>query len=194
MPSYRGQQEKNPPEGLTGEETEVFCRLFWRRKSIRRFSARGVEPEKTERLMRALQRAQSAANRQPWHFIVLGRGDGKRAELNEVFTKEGFRDAPLLVVACAEPGQAWTRKTDGVNYSWVDVTIAVSEMIAVATADGLGTCWIAAIDPVRVKQILNIPASIDVVAIIAVGYPLEELRVEEKNRKSLKEIIHHGKW
>jgi len=193
MPSYRAQDKKSP-DGPLGEETEIFCRLFWRRKSIRRFSTRDVEPEKTERLLRALQRAQSAANRQPWHFIVLGRGDEKRGELNGVFTKEGFRDAPLLIVACAEPGAAWIRKTDGVNYSWVDVTIAVSEMIAVATADGLGTCWIAAIDPVRVKKILQIPASIDVVAIIAIGYPLEELRVEEKNRKSLKEIIHHGKW
>ena len=193
MPSYRG-LDKRAPEGQMGEETEIFCRLFWRRKSIRQFSTRDVEPEKTERLLRALQRAQSAANRQPWHFILLDRGDEKRAGLNEVFTKEGFRDAPLLIVACAEPGVAWTRKTDGVNYAWVDVTIAVSEMIAVATADGLGTCWIAAIDPVRVKKILQIPASIDVVAIIALGYPLEELRVEEKNRKSLKEIIHHGKW
>ncbi len=176
------------------DETEIFYRLFWRRKSIRQFSTRNVEPEKIERLLRALNKAQSAANRQPWHFIVLGRDDDARAEINEVFTKEGFRYAPLLIVACAEPATAWTRKTDGVNYAWVDVTIAVSEMIAVATAEGLGTCWIAAIDPVRVKEILKIPDPIDVVAIIALGYPEEELRVETKNRKSLEEIIHHGKW
>ncbi len=176
------------------DATEVFYRLLWRRKSIREFSTRSVEPEKIERLMKALQRAQSAANRQPWHFIVLERDDGERAELNKVFTKEGFRDAPVVVVACAEPEKAWVRKTDGVNYAWVDVTIAVSEMIAAATAEGLGTCWIAAIDASRVKNILHIPGPIEVVAIIALGYPLEELKTEEKNRKPLKEIIHHGKW
>lgn len=177
---------------LIDEDSELFQRLLWKRKSIREFSARAVEPQKIADLMRALQRAQSAANRQPWHFIFAHKSE--RQELNEVFTKDGFKAAPVVVVACAEPDRAWVRKTDHVNYAWVDVTIAISEMIALATAEGLGTCWIAAIDPVQVKQILRIPASIDVVAIIAIGYPEEELVVEDKNRKPLKEIIHHGKW
>jgi len=179
---------------MDNDETEIFYRLLWRRRSIREFSTRDVEPEKMERLLRALQRSQSAANRQPWHFIVVGRDDGERQELNGVFTKPGFRDAPVVLVACAEPERAWTRKSDNVNYAWVDVTIAVSEMIAAATAEGLGTCWIAAIDPVRVKKILRIPDNIEVVGVIALGYPVEELRVEEKNRRPLEEIIHHGKW
>ncbi len=174
------------------DEIDVFYRLFKRRKSVREFSGRSVEPHKVAGLMKVLQRAQSAANRQPWHFIFVERTD--REELNEVFTKDGFKKAPVVVVACADTSRAWVRKVDGVNYAWVDVTIAVSEMIAAATAEGLGTCWIAAIDPARVKGVLNIPASVDVVAIIALGYPREELVVEEKNRKPLKEIIHHGKW
>ncbi len=177
---------------LMDDDIDPFHRLLWRRKSVREFSGHAVEPEKIAGLQRALQRAQSAANRQPWHFIFVEKSG--RQELNEVFTKDGFKEAPLVVVACAEPDLAWVRKVDGVNYAWVDVTIAVSEMIASATAEGLGTCWIAAIDPARVKRILHIPAYIEVVAIIAIGYPMEDLVVEEKNRKSLKEIIHHGKW
>lgn len=177
---------------MMGDEIDVFQRLFKKRKSVREFSKRAVEPRKIEVLKGALQRAQSAANRQPWHFIFVEKSE--RNELNEVFTKNGFKDAPLTIVACAEPGRAWVRKADGVNYAWVDVTIAISEMIAVATAEGLGTCWIAAIDPKRVKDILRIPDDVDVVAIIAIGYPMEELMAEEKNRKPLKEIIHHGKW
>jgi len=177
---------------LIDEDLDLFHSLLWKRKSIREFSDRAVELDIIKGLMRALQRAQSAANRQPWHFILAQKSE--RRELNEVFTKEGFKDAPVVVVACAEPDRAWVRRADGVNYAWVDVTIAVSEMIASATARGLGTCWIAAIDPAMVKRILHIPEPIDVVAIIAIGYPKEELKVERKNRKPLKEIIHHGKW
>ncbi|HHD12118.1 MAG TPA: nitroreductase, partial [Deltaproteobacteria bacterium] len=93
-----------------------------------------------------------------------------------------------------EPSKAWVRKADGRNYAWVDVTIAVTEMIGAATAEGLGTCWVAAIEPEKVKEILGIPDGIDVVAIIVIGYPVEELKVEEKSRKPLSEIIHWGRW
>lgn len=175
------------------DKLKSFYDLYWRRKSIREFSERPVEPSTVERLLVALQRSQSAANRQPWHFIVLT-GKEERAVLDDVFTKEGFKKAPLLIVACADPAQAWVRRVDKINYSWVDVSIAVSEMIGAATAEGLGSCWVAAIEPERVRERLGIPVGIDIVAVIALGYPEKELVKEEKARKQLSEIIHYGKW
>ncbi len=177
---------------MADERLKAFHELYDRRKSVREFADRPVEDEILERLLNALNRAQSAANRQPWHFIVARAGD--RGALDAAITKECFRKAPLIIVACAEPSQAWTRKTDQVNYAWVDVTIAVTEMIGVATAEGLGTCWIASLDPVEVRSALSIPERIEVVGMIAIGYPMQELVKEEKSRKPLAEIIHNGKW
>ncbi|HBO84717.1 MAG TPA: nitroreductase [Deltaproteobacteria bacterium] len=176
------------------ENVKIFYEIFERRKSIREFEDREIEKEKIDRLIRILQRAQSAANRQPWHFIFIDRKDKEREKLNEVFTKEGFKNAPLVIAACAEPKNAWVRKADNKNYAWVDVSIAITEMISAATAEGLGTCWIAAIDPEMVKGILGIPVGIEIVGIIAVGYPKTPLEREEKNRKKVEEIIHYGKW
>lgn len=174
------------------ERLKAFYDLTERRKSIREFLDKPVEQDKLARLFMTLNRAQSAANRQPWHFIVVEKKD--RDELNDCLHKEGFKNAPVIIAACAEPDKAWVRKTDGINYSWVDVTIAVTEMITAATAEGMGTCWIAAIDAGRVKQILGIPANIEVVALIALGYPTEELKKQDKPRKPLQEIMHYGKW
>ena len=174
------------------EGLEKFYQLFTRRRSVREFLDSGIEEEKFARLLNILRRAQSAANRQPWHFIVI-RGE-EREPLKRVFTKEGFKGAPLLIVACAEPSKAWIRKADRKNYAWVDVTIAITEMITAATAEGIGTCWVAAIDPADVKRILNIPEDMEVVSIIAVGYPKEGLVWKEKDRKPLEEIIHRGRW
>ncbi len=175
------------------ERLKVFYDLYERRKSVREYDGRPVEPEKIERLLTTLNRAQSAANRQPWHFIVLS-NDGERERIKDLFTKEGFKGAPLLIVACADPAQAWIRKTDKVNYAWVDVTIAVTEMIGAATAEGLGACWIAAVDAAAVKARLGVPDNIELVAVIALGYPREELKKEDKPRKALAEIIHYGRW
>ncbi|MBI5587978.1 MAG: nitroreductase family protein [Deltaproteobacteria bacterium] len=174
------------------EKRKVFYELYERRKSVREFADGTIEPDKLSRLLVTLNRAQSAANRQPWHFIVAEKKG--REELDSLLHKEGFRNAPVIIAACAEPAQAWIRKADKVNYAWVDVTIAVTEMIGAATAEGLGTCWIASLEPDRVKSALGIPAHIDIVALIAVGYPTTELLKENKSRKSLGEIIHYGKW
>lgn len=174
------------------DKLKTFYELYERRKSVREFQARPVEPDRLARLLMTLNRAQSAANRQPWHFIVMEKKD--RAEFDSVLTKEGFKGAPVIIVACADPLNAWVRKTDKINYAWVDVTIALTEMIGAATAEGLGTCWIASVDAERVKQILGIPAHIEIVGLIAIGYPLAGLAKERKDRKPLGEIMHYGKW
>lgn len=174
------------------EKLKNFYELYDRRKSIRDYDGRPVEPEAMARLLATLQRAQSAANRQPLHFILAE--NTNREELNACLTKEGFKAAPLLIVVCADQKLAWTRKADGVNYAWVDAAIAVTEMIGAATAEGLGTCWIAAIDPQAVRESLDVPGHIDIVAIIAVGYPKTDLVKEAKTRKPLTELIHNGKW
>lgn len=176
-----------------------FYELYSRRRSIREFAERDVEADVLARLLQVLRMAQSAANRQPWHFIVV---DGiERKAFNEVFTREGFKDAPVVIVACVEPERAWVRKPDARNYAWVDVTIAITEMIGAATAEGLGTCWVAAIEPLKVKELLDIPDKVEVVAVIVLGYPNEELRqvdadgrAVEKDRLPLEKIIHYEKW
>ncbi len=173
-------------------ELENFYSLYDRRKSIREFTSRPIERDVLGRLLRVLNRAQSAANRQPWHFIVIER-EG-RDEFNNLFYKEGFKDAPVAIAAFADPEAAWVRKNDGVNYAWVDVTIAVTEMIGAATAEGVGTCWIAAIDPVAVKLQLGVPERLELVGVIVLGYPESHLVHERKPRKPLEEIVRYGKW
>lgn len=177
---------------MADDRLKAFYELYDRRRSVREFDARPVDDETLRRLLTVLNRAQSAANRQPWHFVLTRAG--QRDELDAAITKECFRKAPVIIVACADPSEAWTRKTDQVNYSWVDVTIAVTEMIGAATAEGLGTCWIASLDPGQVRAALRIPERIEVVGMIAIGYPTQELVKQEKSRKPLAEIIHDGKW
>ena len=53
---------------------------------------------------------------------------------------------------------------------------------------------IDAIDAAAVKERLGVPGNIEVVAVIVLGYPGEELRKEDKPRKALSEIIHYGRW
>jgi nitroreductase len=51
---------------------EVIClKGIFNRRSIREFKDQVVEPEKIDKLLRAAMQAPSAANQQPWEFIVV---------------------------------------------------------------------------------------------------------------------------
>ena len=55
----------------------------------------------------------------------------------------------------------------------VDTTIALENMVLVATGEGIGTCWIGSFNEEDVKRLLKIPEDLRVVAMLAVGYPRE---------------------
>ena len=171
----------------TCKDVSLFYDVLQSRKSIREFATKDIEPLKLERILETLRRAPSAANSQPWHFYVIK--NELRKPFNEVFYKPGFCDAPVVIAGCAIPDQSWKRKSDGKPYAWVDVTIALTEMIAAATAEGIGSCWVAAYDIDKAKELLSLPDSHELVSLVVLGYPKEPLAYDEKNRKSVKDVI-----
>ena len=46
-----------------------------RRRSVRSYQNREVEPEKIEKLLRAAMQAPSAGNQQPWEYLVAQDSD-----------------------------------------------------------------------------------------------------------------------
>ncbi len=74
----------------------------------------------------------------------------------------------------------------------IDTAIAVDHMTLQAVEEGLGTCWIGAFDEENVKELLNIPHDIRVVALLPLGYP--STIPKPTPRKSLNEIVMWEKW
>jgi nitroreductase len=168
------------------------------RRSIRKFKPDPVEKEKLEKILEAGRLAPSAANRQPWHFIVVN-DPAVREALRlahesdwSVRSTSQVLMAPVIIVACAEPEAAW-RRSDGEEYWKVDVAIAMQNMVLTATDEGLGTCWIGAFNEENIKKVLKIPPEIRIVALTPLGYPAESKGVVS-DRKPLTEIVHYNKW
>lgn len=84
-----------------------------------------------------------------------------------------------------------------------DVSIAFEHVILAATDVGLGTCWIAGFDELKIKELLEIPKRIRIVALSLLGYPVDKTGVTEQitksllkanKRKTLDEIVHYEHW
>jgi len=82
---------------------------------------------------------------------------------------------------------------DGKDHCDVDVAIAVDHLILAATALGLGTCWVCAFDAEHVKQALGLPANLEPIALIPVGYQAVD-RYLKKKRRDLEEIVSWNGW
>jgi len=162
-----------------------FYDVIRQRRSVRAYRNDPIDEEKLARVLEAARLAPSAANRQPWRLLVI-RHAGLRAKLLEAYSQQWFADAPVIVCACARPDEAWQR-SDGKNYGDVDVTIAMDHLILAAAAEGLGTCWIGAFKPDRLREVLALPEGLEPVALTPLGYPAES--PEARPRKPLEETV-----
>ena len=72
-----------------------------RRRSTRRFQARGVEPEKTERLLRAAMQSPTGRNAQDWEFLVVTDEQTRRAVSQMSEYAVCAKNAPQLIVVLA---------------------------------------------------------------------------------------------
>jgi nitroreductase len=167
-----------------------FFELIEKRYSVRAYQSRPVEEEKLQKVLNAARLAPTAANRQPFRFIVV-KTEGRESELKRMYRPDWFTQAPLVICACAVPDEGWTR-SDGKDYYDVDTTIAMDHLILAAANLGLGTCWIAAFDPAATREILGLPNDIEPVALTPLGYPADELR--PKHRKPLSDLVKYNKW
>jgi nitroreductase len=164
-----------------------FFDVIKKRYSVRAYKDAPVEKEKLEKILEAARFAPTAANKQPFRFIVI-ETRGHEAELKRVYPRDWFAQAPLVICACALASEAWTRR-DGKNYADVDTTIALDHLILAAADLGLGTCWIAAFDPAAAREVLRLPAGVEPLAFTPLGYPADEAK--PKKRKPLSDLVRY---
>lgn len=161
-----------------------------------RFSVRSYTSEKIDRsivldILEAARMAPSAANFQPWHFIVITEKEDLNS-IHEVYHRSWFKEAPVCIVVCADHSQSWKRKSDGKDFADVDAAITIDHLVLKATELGLGTCWICNFDVELARHKLELPVHIEPIAIIPIGYTTSVPPV--KIRKELSEMVHWGKF
>lgn len=166
--------------------------LIEKRKSIRSYKPQDVEEEKLNYILQAFRKAPSAKNLQPWKLIIV-KDKKKISDLSIACNNQTFlSEAPILIVACAKEDEAYGVMGGYMNSYPVDIALALEHLILAATEKGLGTCWIGAFKEKLVKDLLDVPDNVRVVAITPVGYPAVEGRT--RGRKPISKIVCYDKY
>ena len=154
--------------------------------AVRDYQRQRVPGEVLHTILEAGRLTASAANKQPWHFVVVQEPE-MLEKLGEAMPRNApyVAGAPLAIVVVVE-------KT---RFSEMDASRAIQSMLLTAWSEGIGGNWTGGPDTAAaVKPLLGIPDELEVVAVLPLGYPADTLGKGKKNRKPLAEVAHRERW
>ena len=154
-------------------------------------------------LFEAARWSPSANNMQPWRFAILRRGEPLHAEVCSKglmgFNQVWVPNASVLVLVLAE---GLTKDGKPNPYARFDTGLAVSNLIVQAEDLGISAHLMAGIHAEQIRAILELPASIDVIAAMTLGRRADpstlqgsayEREVAPRTRLPLETLLLHGK-
>lgn len=192
------------------------------RRSVRRFTSDTVEPRKIEAILEAARWAPSGGNTQPWDFVVVNDSDIRRklaallklAHLqhwtevmatphdekvlaDKVDMADKLARGPIFIVVCLNRKRGYTTSKYAEFGYFLDlqsVAAAIENMLLAATAQGLGSVWMGTprLKQPEMKELLGIPESVEIVAVVTLGYPAEE--AGPRSRDTLESMVHYNRW
>jgi nitroreductase len=170
------------------------------RRSHRQYRNEAVTEEQINAVLEAARWAPSWANSQSWHFVVVTDKaiKSKIAEsLSGNRSAQAVQQAPVLIIACAEPGKSGCYDgapvTDkGLSWYMYDVALAMQNLTLAAHSLGLGTVHLGRFDAATVGAIINLPPNMVTVSMTPLGYPPEDSLPVAPPRKTLEELVSYN--
>lgn len=201
-----------------------FADVARRRRMTRSFSSRPLPEGTLERLVELASRAPSAGKTQGWHLIALEAE--QTAEFWDTtlppmrrgrFKWQGLLEAPVILLPFADPKAYTDRYSEpdkaatglGVGpdawpapYWTIDAAMAVMTLLLAAEDEGLGALFFGVFKGEReLRQALGVPAGLDLLGAIALGYPAPADRPASSAGRSAgrpgrtpEQIIRRGGW
>jgi len=160
-----------------------------RRYSCRAYQDKPIEQDKLDSVFEAARLAPSAKNTQDWRFVVVTDKETKRRVADTTNRPEVFQKAGAIVAACSNSDEVMRC---GQAIGPIDVAIALEHIALQAAELGLATCWIGSFYTDKVREILDIPADVAIIELMAIGYPADSKK--EPQREPMGKIVCYEKW
>lgn len=198
--------------------SEDFLKQMKKRRTVRDYSSESVPFELIRNAIATAGTAPSGANQQPWTFVVVSNPEIKRKirEAAEIEEKESYEnrmseewlkaleplgtdwhkphleEAPYLIVIFR---QAYGLDAEGnkIKHYYVDESVGIATGLLIASLHQAGLATLTHTpSPMKfLAEILERPENERASMILTVGYPAENAKVPDIDKKSLDEIMIH---
>lgn len=147
------------------------------RRSIRQYADKEVTKNDLETLLRAAMHAPTARNLQEWRFTVSNNKQVLK-DLSLIPAYKMLENAGAVIIVSGD------LNINSAEFIYVDCAAAVENILLEAKAMGIGTCWCACAPRAdrmdAIKKYLKLDDNILPVAVISIGYPLNEIGIEDR--------------
>ena len=194
-----------------------FQDVVLKRRMVRNFADKPVNPTIVDRILELTRHAPSAGFTQGQSFILVTNPEKKKAIAltcqEDEYVKGGFAPfisgAPVLLIPCTSEAAYHRRyqEADKVNedgseivwpvpYWFMDIGCAVMIALLAAIDEGLVTAFAGSKDLDALRVLLDIPAEVIPVGVIALGYRAPDVPSPslKRGRKVDEEYIHREHW
>jgi nitroreductase len=155
--------------------------LVLRNRSYRRFDESiEISVNELENLVELARLSSSSRNLQPLKYILSNSAEGNKAIFSTLSWAGYFKDWPgpeegerpsayIVMLGDAKIAPAFS----------IDPGIAAQSILLGAVEKGYGGCIIGTINTDKLEKILKIPSYLEIVYVIAVGKPVEVVKIED---------------
>ncbi len=161
------------------------------KRAVRQFQDKPLPEEVVKAILDAGRRAQSAMNRQPWHFIAI-RDKAILQGLVDISPNAGHLAGAALGVVIVTP------PPEGSQTIMFDAGQTATYMQLAGWELGIASCLGSIHDAEQARALLGFPADLHMLIAISFGYPLPASGAprppKKGGRRPLTEVVHWDKW
>lgn len=157
---------------------------IYTRRSVRSFTDQDVPQSVVLEIIKAGTWAPSGLNNQPWRFVIIRDSDirSKMAELTKY--SQIINAAPVCIAVLVNKDAMYNDIKDHQAMG-----ACIQNMLLATHYMGLGAVWLGEIlkNSQKVLELLELPDSIELMAVIALGYPVNRSQIS--TRKDFRTLI-----
>ena len=157
---------------------------LYSRRSVREFTDDPVSREELLEIVKAGSWAPSGLNNQPWRFLIAVDRNVIDALAGQTKYRRIVESCRACIVLFADPTSMYNAMKDHMALG-----ACVQNMLLAAHALKLGAVWLGEIlnQEGRVKELLDVPEALRLVAVVALGHPAT--RDQSSQRRDLSELL-----
>ena len=147
--------------------------FFKNNVAVKKFSQTPVDEDKLKALSSAVKSCTSADNRQPWKVVIVRDEQAKRDLSASCYGNKSFIEAPLAVVVCGLPDDAYPTLGGFLNSYSVDSGMLMERISIAAKSLGLHTDWSFSFKEEKIRDIIHAPPESRVMSLSPLGSAVE---------------------
>ncbi|CAK0760760.1 putative NADH dehydrogenase/NAD(P)H nitroreductase AF_0226 [Gammaproteobacteria bacterium] len=162
---------------MSNHVADIVLKNILGRRSIRSFKPNALPTESIEIILQAGDAAPSAGGLKSRKFILITNSDDLDFIIKYIFShrvreqRQLFRNVPCIIIMCANITSATRKYKRGRLYAMQDATFAGQNIMLMAHALGIASCWIGQVRERKIIERFEISTDYKLVGLIALGYP-----------------------